>query len=166
MVRYEQECGHWVLWQDEEVRVVVQYKTNFPAEFGGHLVVEQKLETQVPYQDYRLFAKMSVVAAVVQKGLEVLDIAPHANIQSNANWAFRKPDSSYREVKRGKKHRSLHLHVYGRHPNDPNWAEPIRPAYHKEQQEGKYWGKVFSKKQRMELGAFLEEEVPRALQQL
>lgn len=150
---------HWVLWEDDQVRVVIQEKTNFPADYGGHIVVEQKLGVRVPYGDYRLFAKMSVVAAVVQRGLEDTGLAPHANIQSNANWAFREADGSSRDVEEGRKKRELHIHVYGRTPKDPGWGEPIRPANFQEQREGKFWGKIFSQEKMAELSDFLNKKV-------
>jgi len=166
MVKFDKEMDHWVLWEDNEVLVVIQRKTNFPAEYGGHIVVEQKKEIEVPYGDYRLFGKMSIVAAAVQKGLEKTGLAPHANIQSNANWAFRKTDDSFLDIEEGRKRRRLHIHVYGRTPKDPGWGEPIRPAYHQEQQQGKYWGKIFSQDKMVELSESLNKEIPTALQTL
>lgn len=162
-LRHEKELDHWVLWEDREVRVVIQAKTNFPAEYGGHIVVEQKLEVKVPYGNYDLFSKMSIIAAIVQKELEEIGLAPHANIQSNANWAFRNSDGSLRSIKEGQAARGLHIHVYGRRPEDPGWAEPIRPACFQEQKAGKYWGKVFSEEQMRKLSELLQKEIPRAL---
>lgn len=164
--RYDKKMSHWVLWEDDEVRVVIQIKTNFPAEYGGHIVVEQKLGVRVPYGDYRLFAKMSIVAAAIQKGLEETDLAPHANIQSNANWAFREADGAFRDVEEGRKQRGLHIHVYGRTPKDPGWGESVRPAYHEEQRQGKYWQKVFSQEKMNELSKFFKKEIPTVLQTL
>lgn len=161
--KYEKEFDHWVLWKDREVCVVIQAKTNFPAEYGGHIVVEQKLGVKVPYENYGLFSKMSIIAAVVQKVLEEIRLAPHANIQSNANWAFRNSDGSLRSIKEGQAARGLHIHVYGRRPEDPGWAEPIQPAYFQEQKVGKYWGKVFSEEQMRKLSKILQKEIPRAL---
>ena len=161
--RYEREFDHWVLWEDSEVRSVIQTKTNFPAEYGGHIVVEQKLGVKVPYENYALFSKMSIIAAAIQKTLEEIGLAPHANIQSNANWAFRNSDGSLRSIKEGQAARGLHIHVYGRCPEDPGWAEPIRPAYFWEQKAGKYWGKFFSREQMRKLSELLQKEIPRAL---
>lgn len=162
-VRFDEAARHWIFWEDGAIRVVIQRDTNFPAEYGGHLVVEQKSGVKTPYGDYRLFARMAVVAAAVQKALEETGLAPHANIQSNANWGFRNPDGTFRTIEEGRSKRSLHLHVYGRKPKDPNWAEPVRPAYHAEQQAGKYFGKVFSAHQMERVRNFLQKEIPEAL---
>lgn len=162
--RFVEKLDHWLLWENPEIRVVVQERANWPARYGGHVVVEQKRGASTPYSDYALYAKMSVIAAAIQKGLEETDLVPHVNLQSNANWAFRKEDGSFRELKEGQRRRSLHIHVYGRCQEDPNWAEPIRPAYFREQQfEKKYWGQIWSENQLQRIAAFLELEVPRAL---
>lgn len=164
-VKFDEKSSRWILWKESGIRVVVEDPPNFPAEWGGHFMVEHGFQAATPYGNYLLFAKMSVVAAVVQKGLEILGLAPHANIQSNANWAFRRPDSSFRKVEEGKKRRKLHLHIYGRRPQDPNWAEPIHPAYHQEQMAGKYSGKIFTYEQMRRLSAFLAREIPTALKE-
>jgi len=161
--RFMKEMDYWILWEDEEIQVVVQGQANWPANYGGHVVVEQKRGTSTPYSDYRLFAEMNVIAAAVQKGMEELELAPHANIGSFANWAFRNPDGTFREVKEGQRHRNLHVHVYGRKPKDPSWGDPLQQANWQEQQEGKYWGQIWSENQIQRLAAFLGLEVPRAL---
>lgn len=166
MARFDERANHWVLWENPEIRVVVQQKANWPAKYGGHVVVEQKIGVKTPYDDYALFGRMSVVAAVVQKGMEETGLAPHANIQSNANWAFRKPDGGFRGIKEGQQCRNLHFHICGRDPKDPGWGEPIRPAYFKEQQEGKYWDEVWSEVQLQRIAAFLELEIPIGLRTL
>ena len=164
-VEYDREKEQWVLFENSNIQVVIQSRTNFPAQYGGHIVVSQKVGAQTPYSKYALFAKMSVVAAAVQKGLEVTGLAPHANIQSNANWAFREINGSFLDVEEGKRNRRLHIHVYGRSPKDPNWGEPIRPAYHQEQQAYKYWGEVFIQLEMNKLAEFLSEEIPQALKE-
>lgn len=168
MARIDRKDDHWVLWENPEIRVVVQKKANWPAKYGGHVVVEQQRRgASTPYSNYGLFAKMNVIAAVVQKALEEQELALHANIQSNANWAFRRLDGKFRDVKEGRKRRSLHVHVYGRRTEDPGWGEPIRPAYFKEQQfEKKYWGQIWSESQLQRIATFLELEVPEALRTL
>jgi len=166
-VEFEEGFQHWILWRDKETKVVVQRRTNWPAKFGGHIVVEQHKEVSTPYEDYPLFSKMSVIAATVQKSLEKTGLASHANIQSNANWAFRTPTGEFREIKEGQEHRRVHIHVYGRTMEDPGWGEPIRPAYWEGQQIGqKYWGQVWSKEKMNKLATFLEKEIPRALKTL
>ena len=163
IARFDRKLDHWVLWEDEETQVVVQVAANWPAKYGGHVVVEQKRGASTPHSNYRLFAKMNIIAAVVQKGLEETGLAPHANIGSFANWAFRSPDGSFRKVKEGQRHRNLHVHVYGRDPEDPSWGDPLQQANWQEQQEGKYWGQIWTEKQIQRITAFLGLEVPRAL---
>lgn len=162
IARFDREDDHWVLWENPEIRVVVQRKANWPAKYGGHVVVEQKIGAKTPYDDYALFGRMAVVAAVVQKGMEELGLAPHANIGSFANWAFRTPDGELREVQDGQKRRGLHVHVYGRRPEDRSWGDPLRQADWKEHfVDKKYWGRIWSENQVQRLAAFLELEVPR-----
>ena len=158
----------YVLWENDKIRVVIQGKANWPAKYGGHIVVEQKMNISTPYSDYSLYAKMSVIAAAIQKVLEQTGLAPHANLQSNSNWAFRNEDGSFRDIKEGQNHRNLHIHIYGRKKGkDSNWGEPIRPAYWQEQQvEQKYWGQIWNKKQINKLTDFLNEEIPKALKKI
>jgi len=165
IARFDRKADHWVLWKNLEIQVVVQRKANWPARYGGHVVVEQKRGTNTPYYGgYSLFGKMSVVAAAVQKALEEQKLAPHTNIQSNDNWAFRNPDGSFREVEEGQRHRNLHVHVYGRDPKDGSWGDPIRQANWREQHvEKKYWGQIWTENQLQRIAAFLELEVPIAL---
>ncbi len=148
------------MWENNSLRIIAQKKANFPANYGGHFVVEQDLGVKTPYDDYFLFARMAVAAAVVQKGLEKLGLAPHANIQSNANWAFRREDGDLKDTEQGRSQRCLHIHIYGRHPDDPNWADPVRPATYWEQQAGKYWHKVFPEEKLEKLSCFIEKEIP------
>ncbi len=160
MFRFDKEKDHWVLWEDETIYVVVQRKTNFPARYGGHIVVGQKAGVKTPYENLGLFSDMMKMAAIVQKALETLHIAPHANIQSNANWAFRRMDGSFRDVLSGREKRLLHIHIYGRCPDDPNWGEPVRPAYHREQQrDGKYWNMIWPKKTLKKISDFIAKEI-------
>lgn len=162
------DLPYWALWEDDKFRVKTLKNPNRPAEYGGHILVEQKSEVvKVPYDNYILFAKLSVIAAAVQKGVEKTGLAPHANIQCNANWSFRKPNGGLREVKKGKERRKVHLHVYPRLPVDPHWGDPAYLATHREQIiEEKYKGRIFTMPQMKKLKEFLEKEIPTVLKHL
>lgn len=162
------DLPYWVLWEDGGFRVRTLENPNRPADHGGHILVEHKEgAVKVPYQNYVFFAKISVIAAVVQKAVEKTGISPHANIQCNANWSFRKPNGGLREVKKGKEKRKVHLHVYPRLPADPHWGDPAYLATYKEQIiEEKYKGRMFTMPQMVKLKEFLENEIPKALNTL
>jgi hypothetical protein len=119
VISFNAEHNVWVLWQDTDVEVVVPVKTLWPATYGGWVIVIQHQEVNTPHHNYPLFAKMSVIAAVVQKGLEHLDLAPHANIQSNANWAFRATDGTLTDLEEGRQQRRVHIHIFGRRTRGP-----------------------------------------------
>lgn len=157
--------SHWVLWENNLSRVITLKNPNRPADHGGHIVVEQKNEKiSAPYQDYLFFAKIAVIAAVVQKAVESIGIAPHCNIQFNGNWAWRNSDGSLQAIEEGIKRRKVHAHIYPRLPDDPNWADPAYLATHKEQVVDQvYEGRCFTKGQILELKKFLEKEIPIAL---
>ena len=165
MISFNAEHNVWVLWHDAEVDVVVPVKTLWPATYGGWVIVVQHQQKQVntPYQDYHLFAKMSVIAAVVQKGLECLEIAPHANIQSNANWAFRTTDGTLTDLEEGRQLRRVHIHIFGRRKQDSNWGDPILLApyckYVAFQDSEDIWNETTLE----HFSTFLADEVPRAL---
>jgi diadenosine tetraphosphate (Ap4A) HIT family hydrolase len=165
MISFNTEHNVWMLWRDAEVDVVVPVKTLWPAEYGGWVIVVQHQQTQVntPYHDYHLFAKMCVIAAVVQKGLERLELAPHANIQSNANWAFRTTDGTFTDLEKGRQRRRVHIHIFGRRTQDPSWGNPIRLAPYREyaamQDSTDIWNEITLN----QFSTFLANEVPRAL---
>jgi hypothetical protein len=157
----------WVLWEDDETGVIVPIKTSWPVHYGGWVIVVQNQNVKTPYDNYRLYAKMSVIAATVQKGLEEMGLAPHANIQSNANWAFRNRDGSLRDVEEGREKRKIHIHIFGRMFEDPSWADPILLPSHQEYNSSKkFWGKVWNKKDMDKLINFLEAEIPKAITEL
>ena len=159
------DLPYWILWENDNFRVKTLENPNRPANYGGHILVEQKSEVaKVPYDDYVLFAEISVIAAVIQKGVEETGIAPHVNIQCNANWAFRKPNGGLQEIEEGRKKRKVHLHIYPRLPADPHWADPAYLATHQEHiLEEKYRDDTFTMKQMEDLKQFLEKEIPTAL---
>lgn len=158
----------WVLWEDSEVRVITPESPFWSGVFGGHIVVEQHVrdqgEVKVPYESYKLFAKMSVIAAAVQKALEETYTAHHANIQSNDNWAFRFLNGSLKDKYKGKGCRRLHIHIFGRKQEDPNWGNPIPSLVY--QARGAYKGQCLNEVPRDKLCAFLETEIPKALQEV
>ena len=168
MIGFDAENDVWVLWEDSEVRVCVPTKTSWPAHYGGWVVVFQKQNVVgAPYNDYRLFAKMSVIAAAVQNSLEYVGLAPHANIQSNANWAFRKSDGSLLNSKEGRERRKVHIHIFGRKVEDPAWADPIvLPTFQEYYATKDCWGKIWSEEDMNKLVRFLEYEVPLALNEM
>ena len=131
--------------------------------YGGWVIVIQHQEVNAPYHDYRLFAKMCVIAAVVQKGIERLALAPHANIQSNANWAFRTNDGSFIDLEEGRQRRRVHIHIFGRRTQDPIWGDPIRLVSYREYAAMQDFNEVWNKTTLNQFSAFLAEEVPRAL---
>lgn len=160
--------SHWVLWENDLFRVITLRNPSRPADYGGHIVVEQKNgKITSPYQDYPFFAKIAVIAAVVQKAVESTEIASHCNIQFNGNWAWKNPDSSPRSVEEGRKKRKVHAHIYPRLPADPYYGDPAYLATHKEQViERKYEGRFFPMLQMAKLKEFLEKEIPIALASL
>lgn len=165
MLSFNTEQNVWVLWRDAEVEVVVPMKTLWPAESGGWVIVVQHQQQQVnaPYHDYPLFAKMCVVAAVVQKGLEHLALAPHANIQSNANWAFRTTDGALTDLEEGRQRRRVHIHIFGRRTQDPNWGNPIQLASYRDYAAMQNSTDVWNEITLDHFSTFLAKEVPRAL---
>jgi hypothetical protein len=167
LVGFDTDKDVWVLWEDSEVGVIVPVKTGYPAEYGGWVSVVQNKNVKTPYDNYKLYAKMNVIAATVQKGLELTGLAPHANIQSNANWAFRNRDGSIIDVEEGREKRRVHIHIFGRMVNGPAWADPILlPTYQEYNSSKKFWGKVWNKQEMNKLIKFLEAEVPKALLEL
>ena len=170
-VQYDQRGSvrYWVLWGDSEVRVITEKNPLWPAKFGGHIVVEQLAldpkRVKVPHENYKLFAKMNVIAAAVQGGLEETSVADHANIQCNGNWAFRSSGGSLRRsCVGGQGYRRLHIHIFGRRKEDPNWGNPISlPTY---QARGTYKGQCLNEASRDALCAFLETEISKALQEV
>lgn len=157
--------SHWVLWENDLFRIITLKNPNRPADHGGHIVVEQKSEEiSSPYQDYRFFAELSILAAVVQKAVESTEIAPHCNIQFNGNWAWKNSDSSLRDVEEGITKRKVHAHIYPRLPADPYWGDPACLATYKEQVlDRKYEDRAFTMSQMAELKEFLKREIPIAL---
>ena len=166
MLSFDTEHHVWVLWHDAEVDVVVPVKMLWPAEYGGWVIVGQHQETPVnaPYHDYRLFAKMCVIAAVVQKGLERLALAPHANIQSNANWAFRATDGALTDLEEGRLRRRVHIHIFGRRTQDPRWGDPIQLASYRDYAAMQESTDIWSETILTQFSVFLADEVPQALQ--
>lgn len=157
--------SHWVLWEDDLFRIITLKNPNRPADHGGHIVVEQKSgEISSPHQDYLFFAKLAILAAVVQKAVELTWIAPHCNIQMNGNWAWRNSDGSFLNVEDGIKRRRVHAHIYPRLSTDPYWGDPAYLATYEEQVlDRKYEGRYFTMLQMVKLKKFLEKEIPRAL---
>jgi len=160
------DLPYWILWENSNFRVRTLENPNRPADHGGHILVEHKGgAVKVPYENYVFFAKLSVIAAVVQKAVERTGLAPHCNIQCNTNWSFRKPNGGLKEVKKGRGRRSVHLHVYPRLPDDPHWADPAYLATYKEQMiDEKYKGRTFTMPQMVKLKEFLKKEIPVALE--
>jgi len=160
--------SHWVLWENGDFRIITLKNPNRPADHGGHIVVEQKDGSKrAPYQDYVFFAQISVIAAVVQKAVELAKVAPHCNIQFNGNWAWRSPDGSLRDVNEGRQRRAVHAHIYPRTLHDPNWADPAYLATFQEQVIAqKYDGRCFTMEQMLRLRERLEREIPPALESL
>lgn len=160
--------SHWVLWENEDFRIITLKNPNRPADHGGHIVVEQKVKecpVRVPYEDYRFFAKISVIAAVVQKAVELTRIAPHCNVQFNGNWAWRSPNGGLRELKEGKENRAVHAHIYPRTLHDPYWANPAYLATFQEHViDQEYRDRAFTMKQMIRLRDFLMREIPVALE--
>lgn len=159
---------YWVLWKDSEVQVITQESPLWPGEFGGHIVVEQlardEKKVKVPHENYKLFAKMNVIAAAVQKALEQTSVAYHANIQWNGNWAFRSLCGSLRNALVGQGYRRLHIHIFGRRTEDLSWGDPISlPTY---QARGMYEGQCLNEVSRDALCAFLKTEIPKAIQEM
>lgn len=165
MLSFNVERNVWVLWHDAEVDVVVPVRTLWPAAYGGWVIVVQRQQKQVntPYHDYHLFAKMCVIAAVVQKGLECLELAPHANIQSNANWAFRRTNGTLTDLERGRQQRRVHIHIFGRRTQDPSWGDPIQLAPHCKYVAFQDSEDIWNGTTLNQFSAFLVDEVPRAL---
>jgi len=153
----------WVLWQDRDVDVVVPMKTLWRATYGGWIIVTQRQQVCAPYDNYRLFAKMCVIAAVVQKGLEHLALAPHANIQSNANWAFRTSNGDLTDLEEGRHRRRVHIHIFGRQTQDPNWGDPIRLASYREYSIIQNAEDIWNDNTLKQFSTFLANEVPQAL---
>lgn len=83
LVGFNPEKDVWVLWEDDEVGVIVPVKTGYPAHYSGWVIVVQNQNVKTPYDDYRLYAKMSVITATVQKGLEETGLAPSARASTN-----------------------------------------------------------------------------------
>lgn len=161
------DLPYWVFWENKEFRVRTLENPNRPADHGGHILVEAQKTVITPYDNYVLFAELSVIAAAVQKAVEETGLAPHANIQCNANWAFRKPNGGLRGTKAGREKRKVHLHIYPRLPADPHWADPAYLATHKEQiLEEKYKGRTFAMLQMKKLNEFLKKEIPISLNTL
>ncbi len=162
------DLPHWILWKNNSFQVKALENPNRPADHGGHILVEHKgVAVKVPCQNYVFFAKLSVIAAVVQKAVEETGLAPHCNIQCNSNWSFRKPNGGLRDIKKGRERRKVHLHVYPRFPADPYWADPAYLATYREQIiEEKYKGRTFTMPQMVKLKKFLEKEIPIALKTL
>lgn len=160
--------SHWVLWENEDFRIITLKNPNRPADYGGHIVVEQKGQehpVRVPYEHYRFFAKISVIAAVVQKAVELTRIAPHCNIQFNSNWAWRSPNGGLRDLGEGKENRAVHAHIYPRTLHDPNWANPAYLATFQEHViDQKYRDRVFTMEQMIRLRDSLKREIPAALE--
>lgn len=165
MISFNAEHNVWILWNDAEINVVVPVKTLWPATYGGWIIVVQHQQQQVntPYHNYRLFAKMNVIAAVVQKGLERLELAPHANIQSNANWAFRTTDGALTDLEEGRQRRRVHIHIFGRRTQDPGWGDPIRLAPYREYAVLQDSADVWNETTLNQFSTFLADEIPRAL---
>ena len=165
MITFNAEHHVWVLWHDNEVDVVVPVKTLWPAEYGGWVIVAQHQQQQVnaPYHDYQLFAKMCVIAAVVQKGLEHLALAPHANIQSNANWAFRTTEGALTDLEEGRQRRRVHIHIFGRRTQDPSWGDPIQLAPYRDYAAMQESTDIWNETTLNQFSAFLSAEVPQAL---
>jgi diadenosine tetraphosphate (Ap4A) HIT family hydrolase len=165
VISFNAEHNVWVLWHDTDVEVVVPVKTLWPSEFGGWVIVVQHQQKQVnaPYHDYQLFAKMSVIAAVVQKGLEHLELAPHANIQSNANWAFRTTDGAFTDLEEGRQQRRVHIHIFGRRMQDPSWGDPIQLAPYRKYVALQDSEDIWNETTLSQFSTFLADEVPRAL---
>ncbi|MHA2300756.1 MAG: hypothetical protein ACXACD_07360 [Candidatus Thorarchaeota archaeon] len=163
MISFNAKQNVWVLWHDTDVDVVVPVKTLWPAAYGGWVIVIQHQQANTPYHNYRLFAKMSVIAAVVQKGLEHLDLAPHANIQSNANWAFRTSDGALTDLEEGRHRRRVHIHIFGRRTQDPSWGDPIQLASYHEYTVMQDSENIWDETTLNQFSTFLLDEVPRAL---
>jgi hypothetical protein len=163
VISFNAEHNVWVLWQDTDVDVVVPVKTLWRSTYGGWVVVTQHLQVNAPYHNFRLFAKMCVIAAVVQKGLERLALAPHANIQSNANWAFRTSDGALSELEEGRQRRRVHIRIFGRRTQDPSWGDPIRLASYHEYVAMQDTGEIWSENTLKQFSTFLADEVPQAL---
>ena len=164
--------SHWVLWEDKQFRVITLRNPNRPADHGGHIVVEKRIKgagaaVKDPYENYVFFAKISVIAAVVQKAVELTGIAPHCNVQFNGNWAWRNSDNSLRGIEEGKRRRAVHLHIYPRISDDPCWGNPAYLATYKEQVIDEiYKDRCFTMEQMERLKEFLEKEISTALQTL
>lgn len=163
MISFNAEHNVWVLWQDTDVDVVVPMKTLWRAAYGGWVIVTQRQQVSTPYHNYRLFAKMCVIAAVVQKGLEHLALAPHANIQSNANWAFRTSNGGFTDIEEGRQRRRVHIHIFGRRIQDPSWGDPIRLAPYREYAVMQSTEDIWNEPTLKQFSAFLADEVPQAL---
>jgi hypothetical protein len=163
VISFNAEHNVWVLWHDADVEVVAPVKTLWPADYGGWVIVIQHQDVNTPYHDYHLFAKMSVIAAVVQKGLEHLELAPHANIQSNANWAFRTTDDTLTDLEEGRQQRRVHIHIFGRQTQDPSWGDPIQLAPYREYAAMQDSADVWNETTLNQFSAFLADEIPRAL---
>jgi diadenosine tetraphosphate (Ap4A) HIT family hydrolase len=165
VISFNAEHNVWAVWHDTDVEVVVPVKTLWPASYGGWVIVVQHQQKQVnaPYHDYHLFAKMCVIAAVVQKGLERLELAPHANIQSNANWAFRTTDGTLTDLEAGRQQRRVHIHIFGRRTEDPSWGDPIGLASYNEYAAMQNAEDVWNETTLNHFSTFLADEVPRAL---
>jgi diadenosine tetraphosphate (Ap4A) HIT family hydrolase len=163
VIGFDAEHRCWVLWEDSGIQVVVPVKTLWPAEYGGWVVVLQHHDVNTPYVNYRLFATMSVIAATVQKGLEALGLAPHANIQSNANWAFRKTNGTVTLTEIGRQRRKVHIHIFGRSTDDPMWADPIQLGTYHEYTAMIPERNVWPEETMTRLTSFLADEIPKAL---
>jgi hypothetical protein len=141
VISFNAEHNVWVLWHDADVEVVAPVKTLWPADYGGWVIV----------------------AAVVQKGLEHLELAPHANIQSNANWAFRTTDGTLTDLEEGRQQRRVHIHIFGRQTQDPSWGDPIQLAPYREYAAMQDSADVWNETTLNQFSAFLADEIPRAL---
>jgi hypothetical protein len=163
MVKFIPKRNVWILWKDSEVEVVVPTNPLWPASYGGWVDVIQHQDMNTPYDNYRLFAKMSVIAASVQKGLEDTRLAPHANIQSNANGAFRNTDGTLINLEEGRQRRKVHIHIFGRRLEDSTWADPIQLATYQAYNAMKHSDDIWSEDKMNDLIKFLDNEIPRAL---
>lgn len=160
--------GGWILWQDDQgIEVVALENPHWPKGLGGHIIVFGPSK-ETPYEDYGIYAKMTVIAAACQKALSELSLAPHANIQINGNWAFRRREESGEasavSLEEGLASRRVHVHIYGRKPEDINWGDPIRLPNHRQFHEtNPYAGETWPEATLNDLAEFLDEEIPKAL---